>query len=275
MSRLQGVRLLYDLEPNAPITFGIIEPIAVQRTSPRENLDVSVVIRSKNEAVWLRRSLSALLNQYRPPKDVIVVDNDSTDETVKVASDFGCRVLTIPDGEFSFGRALNRGIDAATTPWVVSLSAHCIPVHDQWLEVFAIERARADHVAAVYGRQEPLPDTSDFDKRDLWTTFGAEKRIQRGQDHFFHNANSMIAKAVWERIKFDEELSGVEDRDWAKKVLAEGHQIVYTPLASVYHYHGIHQGRDERRAQRVARVIELIHERPHVPTAASVSSLEG
>ena len=143
---------------------------------------------------------------------------------------------------------------------MVSLSAHCIPLHDQWLSAFARECPSA-FVAAVYGKQGPLPDTSDFDKRDLWTTFGAERRVQFGQDYFFHNANSMISKAAWERIRFDEGLSGLEDRDWAKKVLADGYQIIYAPLASVHHYHGIHHGRNEDRVKRVVRVIELIQQR--------------
>jgi rhamnosyltransferase len=102
-----------------------------------------------------------------------------------------------------------------------------------------------------------LPDSNAFDKRDLWTTFGLERRIQR-KDFFFHNANSMIQKRVWEEIPFDEEISGVEDRDWAKKVLGMGYAIIYEPSASVYHYHGIHQGRNVERAERVARVIDLI-----------------
>jgi hypothetical protein len=120
--------------------------------------------------------------------------------------------------------------------------------------------------AAVYGKQEPLPDSSDFDKRDLWTTFGAERRVQRGQDYFFHNANSLIRRSLWERMPFDEEINGVEDRAWAKQVLAEGYQIIYAPLASVHHYHGIHQGRNEARAKRVAKVIELIQQREPLET---------
>jgi hypothetical protein len=115
-------------------------------------------------------------------------------------------------------------------------------------------------VAAVYGRQEPLPDSDDFDKRDLWTTFGVERRLQR-QDYFFHNANSMIRRSIWQRIPFDEGLNGVEDRDWAKKVLALGHEIVYEPLASVAHHHGIHQGRNVERCRRVVKVIEFIQKR--------------
>lgn len=255
---LMGKRLLYHQQPGDPVTLGILEPWVEKPSQP--SMEISVVIRSKNEDRWLRRCLSAILNQSAPPKEVIVIDNDSTDDTRSIAAAFGCRLLTIRDEEFSFGRALNRGIAASRSAWVVSLSAHCIPLHDLWLAAFARECDNR-FVAAVYGKQEPLPDTNDFDKRDLWTTFGQERRVQQGQDYFFHNANSLIRKAVWETTPFNEELSGVEDRDWAKRVLADGYQIVYAPMASVHHHHGIHQGRNEARAKRVVKVIEFIQQR--------------
>ena len=262
-SRLVGRRLLFDRQPDEPITFGVMEPWLGR--SSGQPMDVAVVIRAKNEGAWLRRSLAALLHQRRPPKEIIVVDNDSTDDTAAVAAQFAqqadVRVRAITDREFSFGRALNRGIAATSTPWVVSLSAHCVPVHDRWLEALLVRQCERPFAAGVYGRQEPLPDMTDFDKRDLWTTFGPEPRDQRGQDYFFHNANSLIRKEVWARIPFDESLNGVEDRDWAKKVLADGYHLMYTPLASVHHYHGIHQGRNEARARRVVKVIELIQQR--------------
>ena len=111
-------------------------------------------------------------------------------------------------------------------------------------------------VAGVYGRQQPLPDSNDFDKRDLWTTFGLERRIQQ-KDYFFHNANSMIKKSAWTEVRFHDESDGVEDRIWAKDIINRGYVVVYDPEASVYHHHGIHQGRDEKRAARVVKVIEM------------------
>jgi glycosyltransferase involved in cell wall biosynthesis len=187
---------------------------------------------------------------------VVVVDNMSTDGTIAIAEEFGCHIVRIDDRQFSFGRAINLGIAASTGELIAILSGHCIPVNEQWLSCFAAAFTD-DLVAGVYGRQEPLPDSDAFDKRDLWTTFGVERRIQM-QDMFFHNANSIIRRRIWEDVPFDEEISGVEDRDWAKKVLARGHKIVYEPSASVYHHHGIHQGRNVARAERVVRVIELI-----------------
>lgn len=220
---------------------------------------ISVVIRAKNEARWLRRCLTSVSLQDASPVEVILVDNDSMDDTVEIAQSFGVKILRLPDQKFSFGRALNIGFSEARGDGVVSLSAHCVALSNRWLDCLTMNFVRPS-VAAVYGRQEPLPDSEDFDKRDLWTTFGIERRIQR-KDFFFHNANSAIRRKIWERLPFDESLSGVEDRDWAKKILALGYEIVYEPLASVAHYHGIHQGRNIERCKRVVKVIELIHQR--------------
>ncbi len=220
---------------------------------------ISVVIRTKNEERWLGRCLTAVSLQGYSPLELILVDNASKDGTVDIAKEFGCRVLSIDDEDFSFGGALNLGIEVAKGKFIAILSGHCIPMNEKWLA--CLSAAFVDErIAGVYGRQEPLPDSDPFDKRDLWTTFGLERRVQR-KDFLFHNANSMIRRRVWEETPFSEEISGVEDRDWAKKVLGKGYTIVYEPSASVYHYHGIHQGRNLERAERVVRVIELMNNR--------------
>jgi glycosyltransferase involved in cell wall biosynthesis len=221
-----------------------------------EEMNVSVIIRTRNEANTLARCVRAVLLQRDVTPEIVLVDNASMDGTPEMGEKLGCRVISIPESEFSYGRAINRGIQAAGSEYLAILSAHCIPVNDLWL-MRLIANLLDPNVAGVYGRQEPLPDSSDFDKRDLWTTFGLDRKVQR-KDYFFHNANSAIRRDVWEDYPFNETIAGVEDRAWAKQVLAAGYTLVYEPEASVYHPHGIHQGRDERRARRVVHVIEMI-----------------
>jgi glycosyltransferase involved in cell wall biosynthesis len=217
---------------------------------------ISIVIRTRNEEAWIGRCLAAIALQDRDDWEVVLVDNASTDRTRRIARRFGCRVVTIPDGDFQYSRAINLGIARARGDLVAILSGHCIPAHDRWLGTLAAP-FDDQRVAGVYGRQIPLPDSHAFDKRDLWTTFGVERRLQRS-DYFFHNANSMIRRRTWEEIPFDETLRGVEDREWARRVLAAGHLVAYEPLAAVHHHHGIHQGLDPERAERVVRVIQMI-----------------
>jgi glycosyltransferase involved in cell wall biosynthesis len=217
---------------------------------------ISIVIRTKNEEAWIGRCLAAVALQDAGDLEVLVVDNASTDDTPRIVRQHGGRLVHISDRAFGYGRAINLGVRHASGDLVAILSGHCIPAHDRWLSSMA---AHFDDpgVAGVYGRQLPLPDSHAFDKRDLWTTFGVERRTQR-TDYFFHNANSMIRRAAWRAQPFDEEINGVEDRDWAQKVLASGQTIVYEPMAAVYHHHGIHQGLDPQRAERVVRVIQMI-----------------
>jgi hypothetical protein len=112
-------------------------------------------------------------------------------------------------------------------------------------------------VTGVYGRQIPMLFSSDYDKRDLMTTFGVERRVQT-KDYFFHNANSAIRMACWEAHPFDEETTNIEDRIWAKEMIEVGYHLVYEPAATVYHHHGIHQNMAETRARNVVSVLEEV-----------------
>ncbi|WP_051340652.1 glycosyltransferase [Azospirillum halopraeferens] len=220
---------------------------------------ISVVLRSKNEAAWIGRCCTALRNQRVPDIEIILVDNESTDDTVPIARRFGATVLNIGRAEFTYGRALNIGIEAARHEVVALVSAHCVPVDELWGDYLLAHLGPEgdERVCGVYGRQEPLPETSYMDRRDLWTTF-REERVRQRKDYFFHNANSGIRKSIWRDQPFDEEIRGVEDREWGRRMIGAGWEIVYEPHMRVYHHHGIHQGRDEGRAKRVAEVIEII-----------------
>jgi glycosyltransferase involved in cell wall biosynthesis len=222
---------------------------------------ISIVLRSKNEEKWIGRCLDSIKGQKMKDIDIILVDNNSDDRTVEIAESHKVNIIEISDEEFTYGRALNVGINEAVYDTVALLSAHCVPVNELWADYLSshFQSTGASKLCGVYGRQEPLPETSSMDKRDLWTTF-RDERVLQSKDYFFHNANSAIRKSLWQEVPFDEEIRGVEDRDWGKRMINAGYSIIYEPNASVYHHHGIHQGRNERRASRVAEVIEYIRE---------------
>ena len=113
-------------------------------------------------------------------------------------------------------------------------------------------------IAGIYGRQEPMAFTSDADKRDLLLVFGLDRKVQV-KDDFFHNANSLIRRDLWEEIPFDETVTNIEDRVWSRKVLQRGYKIIYEPDASVYHFHGIHHDGDAERCANVVRIIESLN----------------
>jgi rhamnosyltransferase len=216
---------------------------------------ISIVIRTQNEERWVSPCLQAVFDQEYKDFEVVIVDNQSTDATVAKAQQFPVRVVTIE--EYQPGRALNVGFKACAGRYVVCLSAHCIPADSVWLERL-VAGFEDENIAGVYGRQQPMTFSSPEDKRDLLITFGLDRRIQE-RDPFFHNANSVIRRDVWEQIPFDETVTNIEDRIWAGRVLGQGYKILYEPEASVYHYHGIHQRGNEKRARTTVQVLEHLH----------------
>jgi rhamnosyltransferase len=216
---------------------------------------VSIIIRTKNEEKWIASCLRSVFKQKYPKYEIIIVDNASTDRTVKRAQEYPVKVINID--EFYPGKAINAGIRVSSGNYIVCLSGHCIPVDDHWLENL-VRDLDDPNVAGVYGRQEPLSYSSDFDKRDLITVFGLDKKVQV-KDSFFHNANSAIRREVWSQIPFDEQVTNIEDRVWGQQAIAAGMKIIYEPTASVYHWHGIHQDLNPARAQRVVSILESLN----------------
>jgi rhamnosyltransferase len=224
-----------------------------------EALKVSIIIRTYNEEKWVGHCLEAIFNQDFDSFEVILVDNNSSDHTVAIAKRYPIATVVNID-KFIPGKAINDGIRSSRGDYIVCISAHCIPVDKFWLQNLYKNFDANNRVAGVYGRQLPLAYTSDADKRDLLISFGQDRKVQV-KDYFFHNANSMLPRAIWEKFPFDEDVTNIEDRVWGKLVIDAGYQIIYDPEASVYHYHGLHQhGSSSQRAKGIATILDRLDE---------------
>jgi len=217
---------------------------------------ISIIVRTKNEERWITACLAGIFSQSHKDFEVILVDNKSSDKTVEKALQFNIAKIVACE-DYKPGLALNLGIRESKGEYIVCLSGHCIPVNNKWIESL-VRNFEDSAVAGVYGRQEPLAFTPDFDKRDLSIIFGLDRRVQE-KDSFFHNANSMLRRKLWEKVQFDENVTNIEDRIWAEKMIQKGYKLIYEPEASVYHYHGIHHSGDKNRCANVVRILESIN----------------
>jgi glycosyltransferase involved in cell wall biosynthesis len=225
-------------------------------------MDASIVIRTYNE----ERHLPALLASIATQKtgglehEVLVVDSGSTDGTVGIARERGCRLLTLSKDEFSFGRSLNIGCREALGRYLVFVSGHCIPVGDQWLRRLLAPLIDGA-VALVYGRQVG-GDSSRFSECRIFEKYyPAQSRIP--QDGFFcNNANAALPRPVWEAHRFDEDLTGLEDMCLGKRLTAQGLKLGYAADAVVLHLHDESWRNVRMRFEREA--IALQHIMPEI-----------
>ncbi|MBX3745123.1 MAG: glycosyltransferase family 2 protein [Verrucomicrobiae bacterium] len=90
-------------------------------------LRVSIVIPNYNHASLLPRCLDAVLEQSRPPDEVLVLDDDSTDHSLAVIEDYARRSnrIRVLRNERNLGvcATINRGLDEVTGDYVGFLAA--------------------------------------------------------------------------------------------------------------------------------------------------------
>lgn len=196
---------------------------------------VALVIRCFNEEAHIGRLLTGVARQTHIPEQIIVVDSGSTDATLAIAAAFPVEIVTIAPEDFSFGRALNLGLASAKTDLVVLASAHVYPLYDTWIERL-IAPLESSEVALAYGRQQ-TPTNGRFSERQIMARWFPARSVQRQRHPFCNNANAAVRRSTWAEQTYDEDLTGLEDLDWAKKALAAGHLVSYVAEAPVAHVH--------------------------------------
>lgn len=225
-------------------------------------MKVSVVIRTYNEQRHLRELLQGVSRQVGEGLEIetVIVDSGSTDATLAIASEFPVRVVPIRKEDFSFGRSLNIGCEAASGDVLVFVSGHCIPVDEHWVAQLVAPLSR-DRVAYVYGGQVGN-ETSYFSERQIFAKYfpGTDKIPQDG--FYCNNANAALLRSVWREHKFDEDLTGLEDMHLAKRLTAIGYKVAYAAKAAVFHLHSETWAQVRRRFEREA--IALQHIMPEV-----------
>jgi glycosyltransferase involved in cell wall biosynthesis len=227
----------------------------------------SVLIRAHNEEAHIGRLLTGIAHQTLQPDEIILVDSGSTDATLAIASAFSVRIVHIAPQDFSFGRALNRGLEVATGDVVVMASAHVYPFFDSWLELL-LEPFGDEGVALSYGRQQ-VPEGGRFSEQQMLARWFPPQSVPRQRDPFCNNANAAIRRALWQELPYDEQLTGLEDMDWATRAIARGYVLSYVAEAVVVHVHDESFGQVVNRYQREAIAHKQIHSDQQMPLATA------
>ena len=198
---------------------------------------VSIIIRNKDEAEFIGHSIQSCIDSFKNP-EIIVVDDNSTDESDRVVSLFDKTDITIYPlpKRYTPGYSLNYGVNKCSHDIVLVLSAHCQITQ---MDLSYVKKHLKNHTA-VFGNQTPIYRGKKITKRYIWSHFKnkeVENMFSKIENRpFLHNAFCFYNKDFLLSHPFNEKLHGKEDRYWAIDRIEEGNSYFYTPKLHVNHF---------------------------------------
>lgn len=210
--------------------------------------EVSVIIPNYNGMAYIRGCLDALQKQTLEEMEVIVVDNGSKDGSPQVVAHEYPQVHLISlDDNYGFCKAVNVGIRAAASPYVILLNNDTQAEPDfcrALLQGIQKSRRRFSCCAKMiqFHDRTRLDDAGNFYSALGWAfARGRDKPVER-YDQEGRVFSCCAGAAIYRRqllVKmggFDEEhFAYLEDMDVGYKARIQGYVNVYVPDAVVYH----------------------------------------
>jgi glycosyltransferase involved in cell wall biosynthesis len=233
---------------------------------------ISIIIRTKNEESTIRQVLQKIfLQDIRHDFELIVVDSGSSDKTLDIARQYNAKVVSIPESKFSYGFSLNYGVHNSSGDIICSLSAHCIPCNNYWLQelVKPIQEGKSH---ATFGRQVPVLGVNPFEELFLERHFPED--VKREGRVSFSNANCAFIKKMWEEVKFDDYIFSWEDYLWYT-LIKDKFVFQYVPSACVIHSHAFSFQRITRTALIDGKAFRYMKNRYNIDILQRTSSLAG
>ncbi|MFA5882576.1 MAG: glycosyltransferase [Acidimicrobiia bacterium] len=194
---------------------------------------VSVVIPARNAAATIDAQLATFAEQdYRGPIEVVVADNDSTDDTAERARAWVDRIprLRVVDAGDRPGpaHARNVGIAAASSDLVLLCDADDVA-----------DRAWVRHLAAALGTADAVAGGTAGFRGDPPAEAAPPPPFGTAGFAFLpalSTSSAAIHRATWGAIDgFDETLRTGEDIDFAWRLQLEGFTLVQSPEAFVHY----------------------------------------
>jgi GT2 family glycosyltransferase len=231
---------------------------------------VSVTLVTYNSGRFIKRCLESVLEQKYAAKEIIVIDNASTDGTVDILEQFegSCRIVYNPEN-VGFAAAQNQAIEISKGAWILTLNPDVLMLPNFIQSL--VEAGQIDTgIGTVCGKlltikaTMELPDEPLVDSTGIYFT-PMMRHLDRGSqevDNGHYRTNEYVfgataAAALYRRemihdIAVDGEFFDPdffvyrEDADVAWRAQLLGWRCLYTPNALAYHVRNVLPG--NRRA---------------------------
>ena len=218
---------------------------------------VSVIVPTRNRKDWLREALRSVRDQTWPDREIVVVDEASSDNTLAMlAAEFPEARVIRHDQARGPSAARNAGIVAATGKWILFLDDDDV-IHPEHLESLVKASNEAPAGSVVSGRWRRFTVESGkvrlgpivcapTDRRGLDSL--AEILEPMGEGTICGHSVLWPAALV-ATVRWDERLSANGDSDFFGRCILAGARIVGRPVGMAYYR--VHQ------AERVSSATAL------------------
>jgi GT2 family glycosyltransferase len=198
---------------------------------------VSVIVPVYNGAHTIGACLQSLLALHYPPdaREILVVDNGSTDHTRAVLGSFGDAIRLFSEPTRGPAAARNRALREASGGIVAFTDADCV-VHPDWLSQL-VRPLQDTGVGAVGGAIRALPPSSAIDGF-CERIYDHDEAINTFSPPYVISMNWASPRALLQQLGgFDTGFRRCEDVDLSYRMHAAGYRFVFSPTAVVYHRH--------------------------------------
>ena len=209
---------------------------------------VSIIIPTRNRKDWLRQALQSARGQTWPDKELIVVDEASSDSTLAMLADEFPDVRVVKhEAARGPSAARNSGVAAACGDWILFLDDDDL-LYREHIELLVRESKGVPPGTVVSGRWRRFTLMADkvrlgpivcapADRRGLDSLAEILEPMGEGTicGHSLLWPRSLIAKVPW-----DERLTSNGDSDFFGRTILAGAKIVGRPVGMAYYR--VHQG---------------------------------
>ena len=195
---------------------------------------LTVVVLTYNSAPTIKACLDSLVRQNFRDFDVVIVDDESTDETISIVYSYSSRLRlsVIQNGSHNIPRGRNIGISAARTDLVAFVDSDDCAAPD-WTQVI-IETFR-EHPEASLISGDMMPAYRTRAAHAIALNDYVIRRLFHSGVMQFCAANCAINRDALRDVRFDEDFGFAEDLELASRI--EGcHAKRYVPSMKIYHY---------------------------------------
>ena len=204
----------------------------------------------KNGESTLAKCLKSLVRQTLQEVEIIVLDSESTDNSVDIAKEFGAAVYSITAESFNHGLTRNLGVQHAKGHLIF------LTVQDAWIAENDMLENMAQHfehddVMSVVGHQA-VPHENDKNPMQWFRRYSepiaTKRKHNSGEDFETLSVNKKKELIAWDNVVAMYRKSALveqpfaetqfaEDWIWSRAALIRGWTLVHDPLLIVYHYH--------------------------------------